>query len=109
MAGGRQYDITEDSLRKYETMLIARPDLEEERLRALLDEISALISREGGNVTGVDVWGVRRLEFQIKHEQSGQYAVINFEAKTAVVKELERVAGIKDEVLRIKTLVLEGA
>ncbi len=96
-------------MRKYETMLIARPDLEEEQLRALLDEISALISREGGKVTGVDVWGVRRLEFPIKHEQSGQYAVLTFESEAAAVKELERVAGIKDEVLRAKTLVKEGA
>lgn len=96
-------------MRKYETMLITRPDLEDERLRALLDEISALISREGGRVTGVDVWGLRRLEFPIKHEQSGTYTVIGFEAEAAVVKELERVAGIKDEVLRTKTLVREGA
>lgn len=96
-------------MRKYETMLIARSDLEEERLRALIDEISAIISREGGRVTGVDVWGVRRLEFPIKHEQSGVYAVIEFESGAGAVKELERVAGIKDEVLRAKTLVREGA
>jgi small subunit ribosomal protein S6 len=94
-------------LRKYETLLIARPDLEEEQLKALLNEITALIVREGGVVQGTDVWGLRRLEYPIEHEDSGQYAVLNFESEAGAVKELERVAGIKDEVLRIKTLVKE--
>lgn len=94
-------------MRKYETMLIARPDLEEDQFKALLNEITALIVREGGVVQGTDVWGLRRLEYPIKHQDSGQYAVLSFEAEAAAVKELERVAGIRDEVLRIKTLVKE--
>jgi small subunit ribosomal protein S6 len=94
-------------LRRYETLLIARPDLEEPQLKALLDEVSALIVREGGLVKSVDVWGMRRLEYPIKHQESGQYAVIDFEADTGVVKELERVMGIRDDVLRTKTLVRE--
>jgi small subunit ribosomal protein S6 len=92
-------------LRKYETLLIARPELEEEQLKALLDEIIALIKREGGSISGVDVWGLRRLEYPIKHEESGHYAVVNFESEASVVKELERVAGIRDDVLRTKTVV----
>ncbi len=94
-------------MRKYETMLIIRPGLEDEQIKALLDDVSALISREGGSVTNVDVWGLRRLEYPIKHEESGLYAVVNFDAGTTVVKELERVMGIKDEVLRAKTVVRE--
>src|SRR5665647_1896637 len=64
-------------LRRYETLMVARPDLEEPQLKALLDEISALIVREGGIVKSIDVWGMRRLEYPIEHEESGQYAVIN--------------------------------
>ena len=94
-------------MRRYETLLIARPDLEEPQLKALLDDVSALIVREGGLVKTVDVWGMRRLEYPIEHQDSGQYAVINFEADTGVVKELERVLGIRDDVLRTKTLVRE--
>jgi small subunit ribosomal protein S6 len=92
-------------LRKYETLLIAKADLDEDQLKLLLDEITALINREGGVVKGIDIWGLRRLEYPIEHEESGHYAVINFEAETAVVKELDRVTGIRDEVLRTKTLV----
>jgi len=94
-------------LRRYETLLIASSDLEEPGLKALLDEVAALIVREGGLVKGIDVWGLRRLEYPIKHQDSGHYAVINFEADAGVVKELERVMGIRDDVLRTKTLVRE--
>jgi small subunit ribosomal protein S6 len=94
-------------LRKYETLLIIRPGLEEEQVKALLDDVSAVIAREGGSVSNVDLWGMRRLEYPIKREESGHYAVVNFEAGTTVVKELERVMGIRDEVLRTKTVVRE--
>jgi len=97
--------LSEAVLRKYETMLIMRPGLEEDQVKALLDEVVALIRRQEGNVTNVDLWGLRRLEYPIEHEESGHYAVVNFESDTTVVKELERVMGIKDDVLRTKTLV----
>jgi len=92
-------------LRKYETMLILRPGLEEDQVKAMLDEVVAFIRRQEGTITGVDLWGLRRLEYPIKHEESGHYAVVNFEAGPTAVKELERVMGIKDEVLRTKTLL----
>ncbi|HEY5526332.1 MAG TPA: 30S ribosomal protein S6 [Candidatus Anoxymicrobiaceae bacterium] len=92
-------------MRKYETLMIASSDLEEPGLKALLDEVTGLIAREGGVVKSVDVWGLRRLEYPIKHQESGHYAVINFEAEAGVVKELDRVTGIRDDILRTKTLV----
>ena len=95
-------------MRKYETLMIVRPSLEEDEVKAVLDDVTALIVREGGTVSGVDTWGLRRLEYPIKREESGHYAVINFLSEAGVVKELERVAGIRDDVLRIKTVVIEG-
>jgi small subunit ribosomal protein S6 len=92
-------------LRKYETLMIASSDLEEPGLKALLDDVTALIVREGGVIKSVDVWGLRRLEYPIKHQESGHYAVINFEAEAGLVKELDRVTAIRDDVLRTKTLV----
>jgi small subunit ribosomal protein S6 len=93
-------------LRSYETLMIIRQSLEEEETKAVLDDISALITREGGTIKGVDLWGLRRLEYPIDREESGHYAVINFSSEAGVVKELERVTGIRDDVLRIKTVVL---
>jgi small subunit ribosomal protein S6 len=92
-------------LRKYETLMIASSDLEEPGLKALLDDVTALIVREGGVIKSVDVWGLRRLEYPINHQESGHYAVINFEAEAGLVKELDRVTAIRDDVLRTKTLV----
>ena len=93
-------------MRSYETLMIIRQSLEEEEAKAVLDDISALITREGGTINGVDLWGLRRLEYPIDREESGHYAVINFSSEAGVVKELERVTGISDDVLRIKTVVL---
>jgi len=106
IADGGIFTITEAILRKYETLMIIRQSLEEDEVKAVLDDISALITREGGTINGVDVWGLRRLEYPIEREESGHYAVIDFSSEAGVVKELERVAGIRDDVLRIKTVVL---
>jgi small subunit ribosomal protein S6 len=89
-------------------MLIGSPDLDDDQFRALVDELSALIVKEGGSVNGVDVWGLRRLEYPIKHLESGRYAVLSHDSEAAAIKELERVASIKDEVLRVKTFVRGG-
>jgi len=95
-------------LRKYETLLIIRPDVDEEDLKSLLEEVKNIISQQGGRVTGVDNWGVRRLEYPIKREEKGRYAVVNFEGGGSAIKEIERVMKIKDEVLRTKTILIEG-
>ncbi len=94
-------------MRKYEMLLIAKSELDEDQLKALLDDVTALIVGEGGTVSGVDVWGLRRLEYPIDHEESGHYAVISFLSDKDIVRELERVLSIKDEVLRLKTLVMK--
>ena len=94
-------------MRKYETLMIARPGLEEEEVKGLVDEYTAMVARRGGRVTNIDIWGLRRLEYPIDHEESGHYAVVNFESETEPVKELERTFAIKDEVLRAKTLLIE--
>ena len=99
--------ITEAVLRKYETLLVARSELDEDQLKALIDEVVGLVAKEGGTVTGVDIWGLRRLEYPIDHEESGHYAVINFESEKDIVKEMERVMGLRDDILRYKTLVLK--
>ncbi len=96
-------------LRKYEAMLILRPDLEEEQVKAVFDEVAAIVVKDGGGIKNVDDWGVRRLEYQIKHEETGHYAVINFNAGAEIIKELERVMAIRDEVLRTKVVVLGEA
>ena len=93
-------------MRKYETLLILRSDLEEEQVMTILDEVTAIVAKDGGSMAGVDDWGTRKLEYPIKHEETGHYAILNFRAKADTIKELERVMAIRDEVLRTKVIVL---
>jgi len=96
-------------LRKYETLLILRSDLEEEQVKTILDEVAAIVGKDGGGMAGVDDWGTRKLEYPIDHEETGHYAILNFSAKAETIKELERVMAIRDEVLRTKVIVLGEA
>lgn len=88
--------------------MIAKADLEEEQLKALLDDLKAILERQGATVTGIDVWGLRRFEYPIDYQDSGIYAVINYEAEPTVIKEFDRLTGIRDDIIRTKTLVLES-
>ncbi len=89
-------------MREYELMYIARPSLEAEQYEALQERVSGLISRDGGEMTGLDVWGKRKLGYPIKHETEGHYVVLTFKGGNELVQELDRVLSITDEILRFK-------
>lgn len=86
-------------MRKYEMMFIVRPDLEESAVQAVVDKIQDII-KNGGEVTNVNVMGKRRLAYEIKKFRDGIYVVVNFNATPDVVKELDRVTRITDEIIR---------
>ena len=94
-------------MRKYEMLMILRPATEDTRREAIIDEIRKFIEDKNGSMTKVDVWGLRKLEYPIKRENEGQYVVVNFSSGTDIVRDLERNLRMKDEVLRVKTLVIE--
>ena len=89
-------------MREYELMYIARPGLEPEQYEALQERIGGLVSRDGGEMTGLDVWGKRKLGYPIKHETEGYYVVLTFKGGNELVQELDRVLSITDEILRFK-------
>ncbi len=89
-------------MREYELMYIARPSLEAEQYESLQERVSGLISRDGGEMTGLDVWGKRKLGYPIKHETEGYYVVLTFKGGNELVQELDRVLSITDEILRFK-------
>ncbi|MDD5747485.1 MAG: 30S ribosomal protein S6 [Actinomycetota bacterium] len=94
-------------MRSYESLFILSPSLTDEQAKAVLSEMEVLINKHGGKVTGIDMWGTRKLEYPIKRQDNGHYAVLKFMAGTEIVPELERSAGMRDEILRVKTLVLK--
>ena len=91
-------------MRAYEVMVILDPSLEERTVEPSLDKYLNVIRKDGGSVENVDVWGRRRLAYEIKKQAEGIYAVINLTAEPATVKELDRQLGLNDSVLRTKVL-----
>lgn len=84
----------------YELMYVLIPNLEDEDYEAANQKLSDLITENGGRLNKIDVWGKRRLAYEIKKWREGYYTVIYFEAPPEVVKELDRVLKIDEKVLR---------
>jgi small subunit ribosomal protein S6 len=90
------------SLRPYEVMIILDPDLEERTVAPSLDTYLNVVRQDGGSVDNVDVWGKRRLAYEINKKNEGIYAVVQLKAEPATVKELDRQLGLNESVVRTK-------
>jgi small subunit ribosomal protein S6 len=99
----------ETALRKYEVMVILDPSLDERTVAPTLDTFLNVIRTSGGNVEKVDVWGRRRLSYEIKKQPEGIYALLDVNAEPAAVKELDRQLSLQDTVLRTKVLRRDAA
>ncbi len=91
-------------MRAYEVMVILEPSLDERTVEPSLDKYLNVIRNDGGTVDSVDVWGRRRLAYEIKKNAEGIYAVINLSATPATVAEFNRQLGLNEAVLRTKVL-----
>ncbi|MDQ4008808.1 MAG: 30S ribosomal protein S6 [Actinomycetota bacterium] len=91
-------------MRNYELMVILDPDLEERTVAPSLDQYLNLVRNDGGSVEKVDVWGRRRLAYEIQKKSEAIYAVVELTAEPATVKELDRQLGLNESVLRTKVL-----
>jgi small subunit ribosomal protein S6 len=91
-------------MRRYELMVILDPDLEERTIAPSLDQFLAVVRTGGGTVEKVDVWGRRRLAFEIKKRSEGIYAVVDLQAEPDTVKELDRQLNLSEAVLRTKVI-----
>ncbi len=91
-------------MRQYELMVILDPEVEERTVAPSLDKYLSVITTEGGSVDKVDIWGRRRLAFEIQKKSEGIYAVVDFTATSATAKELDRQLGLNEVVLRTKIL-----
>ena len=91
-------------MRTYEVMVILDPSLEERTVEPSLDKYLNVVRKDGGTVESVDVWGRRRLAYEINKQAEGIYAVVSLTAEPATVKELDRQLGLNESVLRTKVL-----
>ncbi|MBO0772770.1 MAG: 30S ribosomal protein S6 [Actinobacteria bacterium] len=91
-------------MRQYEMMIILDPALEESTVQPSLEQFLGVVANEGGTVDKVDVWGRRRLSYDIDHKSEGIYAVVDMHAEPATVRELDRQLSLNEAVLRTKVL-----
>jgi small subunit ribosomal protein S6 len=87
-------------MRRYELMLVLRPDLPDDRTQAVVDRTTRAISAAGGQIIKVAPWGRRRLAYPIARHREGSYHIILFEAPAESIQELERGLLITEELLR---------
>jgi small subunit ribosomal protein S6 len=91
-------------MREYEVMVIFDPDTEERTVQPTLDKHLKVITKGGGTVDNVDIWGRRRLAYEIRKKSEGIYAVINLTAEPSDVKELDRQFTINESIMRTKVI-----
>ena len=94
----------ETAMRAYEVMVILDPSLEERTGEPSLDKYLNVIRKDGGSVESVEVWGRRRLAYEINKQAEGIYAVVQLTAEPATVKELDRQLGLNESILRTKVM-----
>ncbi len=87
-------------MRRYELMLVLRPDAPDDRVQTVIDRTTRQIQTSGGQIVKVAPWGRRRLAYPIDRHREGSYHIIVFEAPSDTVAEVERGLLITEEVLR---------
>ena len=91
-------------MRAYEVMVILEPSLDERTVAPTLDKFLKVVTNDGGTVENVDVWGRRRLAYEVNKNAEGIYAVVTLQAEPATVKELARQLTLNESVLRTKVI-----
>lgn len=94
-------------MRRYEIMVILDPDLEEKTIAPSLEAFLNVVRADGGTVHSIDVWGRRRLAYEINHKAEGIYALLLVDATVASVKELDRQLSLNEAVMRTKVMRAE--
>ena len=96
-------------MREYEIMLILPADAEDPAVDGVVERITGVLAKSGGEVGQVDKWGRRRLAYEIAKSTEGFYVVARFTAEPDAILELERVLTLADEVVRFKVVLRQAA
>ncbi len=96
-------------MHQYELMVILDPEIDERTVAPSLEKFLGVIRNDGGTIETVDIWGRRRLAYEINKKTEGIYAVVNFTATSAATQELDRQLKLREAVMRTKVLRTEEA
>jgi small subunit ribosomal protein S6 len=91
-------------MRQYELMVILDPETEERTVDKTMDKFLSVVKSDGGTVDNFDIWGRRRLAYDIKKKSEGIYVVVTMSAEPATAQELDRQLNLSESVMRTKLL-----
>ena len=94
-------------MHQYELMVILDPEIDERTVAPSLDKFLNVVRNDGGTINKVDIWGRRRLAYEINKKTEGIYAVVDFTAEPATTTELDRQLKLSEAVMRTKVLRAE--
>ena len=94
---------------QYELMVIVQPEIDERQVPTILDKYLKVITDAKGTIENLDIWGKRRLAYEIQKKNEGTYAVVNFTATSEATDELDRQLKLSEQIMRTKVLRAEEA
>jgi len=92
----------------YEHVMIARQDLSNAQAEGLVEHFSTVISDNGGTIVGTEYWGVKTMAYKINKNRKGHYMYLRTDAPSAAIQEMERLARLHDDVMRVLTIKVEA-
>lgn len=93
-------------MRRYETIIIVRPNAGEEKNTEIVNKISTIITNDSGTIIRIDKWGLKKLAYLIDKENQGYYIHIDYAGIPSMVTEIERISKIDDNILKYMTVKL---
>ncbi len=94
-------------MRRYETIYIANPNLDDEALKEIVTKFSDLIKKQKGSIVKIDAWGKRKMAYEVKRFDKGHYVLLDFCGLPEMVTELERNLKLDDRILKYSTVKID--
>ena len=88
----------------YEHVFICRQDISQQQVESLTDNLTAILSEQGGSVEKTEYWGLRSLAYRVKKNRKGHYSLLNITADHSAISEMERQMSLNDDILRFMTI-----
>ncbi|MGB0799446.1 MAG: 30S ribosomal protein S6 [Planktomarina sp.] len=92
----------------YEHVFISRQDLSNTQAETLVEEFSNVITENGGSIVESEYWGVKTMAYKVNKNRKGHYAFLKTDAPAAAVQEMERLARLHDDVMRVLTIKVKA-
>lgn len=91
-------------MRNYEIMMIIDPDVDERAIPGIVEKYSKVITDDKGTIDKTDIWGRRRLAYEINKKTDGFYAVVNATCESDTISEVDRLMRIDEQIMRAKVM-----